>query len=33
VEWDYPFTKGMQNGRVHNVVSDIYMFLRVRSSM
>jgi hypothetical protein len=28
VEWDYPFTKDIQNGRVDNVVSDICMFLR-----
>jgi hypothetical protein len=28
VEWDYPFIKGMQNGGVDNVISDICMFLR-----
>jgi hypothetical protein len=27
VEWDYPFTKGMQNSRVDNVISDICTFL------
>jgi hypothetical protein len=28
VEWDYPFTKDMQNGGVDNVISNICMFLR-----
>jgi hypothetical protein len=28
VEWDYPFTKDMQNGGVDNVISDICTFLR-----
>jgi hypothetical protein len=28
VEWDYPFTKDIQNGGVDNVISDICMFLR-----
>jgi hypothetical protein len=23
VEWDYPFTKDMQNGGVDNVISDV----------
>jgi hypothetical protein len=27
VEWDYPFTKDMQNGGVNNVILDICMFL------
>jgi hypothetical protein len=27
VEWDYPFTKDMQNGGVNNIISDICMFL------
>jgi hypothetical protein len=28
VEWDYPFTKDMQNGGVDNVISDICTLLR-----
>jgi hypothetical protein len=28
VEWDYPFTKDMQNGGVDNVISGICTFLR-----
>jgi hypothetical protein len=27
VEWNYPFTKDMQNGGVNNVISDICTFL------
>jgi hypothetical protein len=27
VEWDYPFTKNMQNGGFDNVISDICIFL------
>jgi hypothetical protein len=27
VEWDYPFTKDIQNGGVDNVILDICMFL------
>jgi hypothetical protein len=27
VEWDYPFTKDMQNGGVDNVILDICIFL------
>jgi hypothetical protein len=27
VEWNYPFTKDMQNSGVNNVISDICMFL------
>jgi hypothetical protein len=27
VEWDYPFTKDMQNGGVNNAISDICIFL------
>jgi hypothetical protein len=28
VEWNYPFTKDMQNGGVDNVISNIFTFLR-----
>jgi hypothetical protein len=28
VEWEYPFTKDMQNGGVDNVILDICIFLR-----
>jgi hypothetical protein len=27
-EWNYPFTKDMQKGRVYNIIPDICTFLR-----